>query len=77
MWPEVWRLVRAGPSGGAAGVLVGLGQFIAWGSVPVYLLVMQRRVYGERWWLTGQVKRAVPLASSYAYAYERGQLVLK
>ena len=43
------------PGGAARGigtVLVGAGQFVLWASVPVYLLVMQRRVYAQRWWIT-------------------------
>lgn len=45
-------LEPAGASRGPVGVLVGIGQFIVWSSVPVYLLVMQHRVYAQRWALT-------------------------
>lgn len=32
--------------------LSGLLQFILWWWMPIYLLLMQKRVYGQAWWLT-------------------------
>ena len=33
-------------------VVIGIGAFGLFFAVPAYLLVMQKRVYGQRWWVT-------------------------
>ena len=33
-------------------VAIGIGAFALFLAVPAYLLVMQKRVYGQRWWVT-------------------------
>ena len=32
--------------------ITGLLQFVLWWWMPIYLLLMQKRVYGQAWWLT-------------------------
>lgn len=34
------------------GVVIGVLEFFLWAWMPVYLLLMQKRVYGQAWWLT-------------------------
>lgn len=58
-------LEPAGATRGAAGALVAIGQLIVWSSVPAYLLAMQRRVYGQRWWLT--ITKFVLLGVAYQF----------
>ncbi len=41
-----------GAENSPASTAAGLSQVAVWGTVPVYLLLMQRRVYRQRWWLT-------------------------
>lgn len=40
------------PAWAPAGWIVGMLQAALWLWLPVYLLLMQKRVYGDRWWLT-------------------------
>ena len=35
---------------GAPGWVAGIGYAAVWIGIPVYLWLMQRRVYGGRWW---------------------------
>lgn len=44
-------LLAAAGNAGAPGWLTGIGYAIAWISMPVYLWLMQRRVYGGGWWI--------------------------
>lgn len=34
------------------GIVTGLLRFVLWWWMPIYLLLMQKRVYGQAWWLT-------------------------
>ncbi|GGD48852.1 DUF3667 domain-containing protein [Pseudoxanthomonas indica] len=34
------------------GVVIGVIEFVIWWWMPIYLLIMQKRVYAQAWWLT-------------------------
>lgn len=40
------------PHAGWFGVVIGILEFIVWWWMPIYLLIMQKRVYRQAWWLT-------------------------
>jgi hypothetical protein len=40
------------PHAGWFSSITGLLQFVLWWWMPIYLLLMQKRVYGQAWWLT-------------------------
>lgn len=40
------------PHAGWFSSVTGLLQFVLWWWMPIYLLLMQKRVYGQAWWLT-------------------------
>lgn len=44
-------LLAAAGNAGAPGWLTGTGYAVAWIGMPVYLWLMQRRVYGGGWWI--------------------------
>jgi len=40
------------PHAAWVGVIIGIAEFVIWWWMPIYLLIMQRRVYAQAWWLT-------------------------
>lgn len=40
------------PHAAWVGVIIGVAEFVIWWWMPIYLLIMQRRVYAQAWWLT-------------------------
>lgn len=40
------------PHASWVGVIIGVAEFVIWWWMPIYLLIMQRRVYAQAWWLT-------------------------
>lgn len=40
------------PYAGWVGVVIGVAEFVIWWWMPIYLLIMQKRVYAQAWWLT-------------------------
>lgn len=52
MWALIGLDAWISPHAPWFGVVIGVLEFFLWAWMPIYLLMMQKRVYAQAWWLT-------------------------